>query len=73
MGLSRSVYQYKQKQNSDTEIETVIKDSAYTHKRYGFRKVFHKIRQKGSTWNHKRVYRVYRKLRLNPGLPLIIE
>jgi putative transposase len=59
------VYQYQQKQNADTEIEMVVKELAHAHKRYGFRKIFHKTRQRGFTWNHKRVYRVYRALRLN--------
>jgi putative transposase len=65
MGLSRSVYQYQHKQSSDAEIEAVVRDIAHTHKRYGFRKIFHKMRQRGLTWNHKRVYRVYCVLGLN--------
>ena len=65
MRLSRSVYQYEQKQNDDTDIETMVKHIAHTHKRYGFRKIFHIIRHKGFTWNYKRVYRLYKELGLH--------
>jgi putative transposase len=65
MGLSRSVYQYQHTQNSDFEIKEIVKNIAYTHKRYGFRKVFHTMRQRGFKWNHKRIYRIYRLLGLN--------
>lgn len=65
MKLSRSVYQYQPKQDDDNEIVSAVKDLAYAHKRYGFRKIFHKLRQKGFMWNHKRVYRVYRSLGLH--------
>jgi len=65
MKLSRSVYQYHPKQDDDNEIVSAVRDLAYAHKRYGFRKIFHKLRQKGFMWNHKRVYRVYRSLGLH--------
>lgn len=65
MGLSRSVFCYQAQLQDDEAIEDVLKKLAYKYKRYGFRKVFHKIRALGFTWNHKRVYRVYRSLKLN--------
>ena len=65
MNLSRSVYLYKHKENDDEEIEKLIKEIALKHKRYGFRKIFHLIRQKGLLCNHKRVYRVYKMLGLH--------
>jgi putative transposase len=35
------------------------------HPRWGFWKCYDYLRLKGCRWNHKRVWRVYRKLRLN--------
>ena len=35
------------------------------HPRYGFGKLFQLVRRRGYKWNHKRVYRVYCKLKLN--------
>ena len=65
MRLSRSVFSYKEKLKDDKSIEIVLKELADKHKRYGFKKLFHKIRNLGFMWNHKRVYRVYCSLKLN--------
>jgi len=35
------------------------------HGRWGFRKCYHWMRQRGEPWNHKRVLRVYRSMNLN--------
>jgi putative transposase len=42
-------------------LQTVVAD----HGRWGFRKCFDRLRLDGQPWNHKRVLRVYRALRLN--------
>jgi len=65
MGLSRTVFTYKAVKKDDHLIEKHIKELATKYNRYGFRKIFHKIRAMGFTWNHKRVYRVYCFLKLN--------
>jgi putative transposase len=65
MRLSRSVFGYKAKLQDDSAIETTLKELAMKYKRYGFRKLFVKLRMQGHTWNHKRVYRVYCALKLN--------
>jgi putative transposase len=65
VGLSRSVFCYRARLQDDAAIEDALKKLADKYKRYGFRKIFHKIRTLGFTWNRKRVYRVYRSLKLN--------
>lgn len=65
LNISRSVYHYKPKLANDIEIKQTLKELAEKHRRYGFKKMFHKIRQRGYQWNHKRVYRVYCDMRLN--------
>lgn len=35
------------------------------HPTYGFRKLFAYLRRSGHSWNHKKVYRVYRQLKMN--------
>lgn len=32
---------------------------------YGFKKMYHLLRKKGYPWNHKKVYRVYKLLKMN--------
>lgn len=49
----------------DSEIADQIKEIAYKHKRYGFRKIFRILKRRGYDWNHKRIYRIYRALGLN--------
>jgi putative transposase len=49
----------------DVEVIDVLQDLAFKHPTYGFRKLFAYIRRSGKTWNHKKVYRVYKLLKLN--------
>jgi putative transposase len=63
--LSRTVYFYKPKLAEDEEVKHVLRELANKYCRYGFKKMFHKIRQNGHRWNHKRVYRVYCDMQLN--------
>jgi putative transposase len=65
MGLSRSVFNYQVQKQDDRIIVSKLKELTTKHTRYGFKKVFYKLRALGFTWNHKRVYRVYCALKLN--------
>jgi len=62
--LPRSQYYYKSTRD-DSDVITALRELADTHPTYGFRKLFAYLRRGGRSWNHKRVYRVYRLLRLN--------
>jgi putative transposase len=64
MRLPKSQYYY-QSRKDDTEVITILQQLAEQHPSYGFRKLFAYIRRSGRPWNHKRIYRVYRLLKLN--------
>ncbi len=62
--LPRSQYYYRSKKD-DTDVITELQNLAFKHPSYGFRKLFAYLRRAGKSWNHKRVYRVYKLLKLN--------
>jgi putative transposase len=62
--LSRSDYYYRSVKD-DAAVIMELQALAEQHPSYGFRKLFAYLRRKGHVWNHKRVYRVYRLLKLN--------
>lgn len=62
--LSRSDYYYHSVKD-DRAIIMALQELAEQHPSYGFRKLFAYLRRRGHNWNHKKVYRVYRLLRLN--------
>ena len=63
--LSRSVYSYQSKGPDDAlVIETLVR-LAERYPRFGFGKLFALVRREQPSWNHKRVHRVYRALKLN--------
>jgi putative transposase len=65
MNISRSVYRYRCKQPNDAEIAEQLRQLAERKPRWGFRKMFQRLRNQGYRWNHKRVRRVYRQQHLN--------
>ena len=64
VGLPRSQFYYCSKKD-DSEIIQALQDLAFKHVHYGFRKLFTYLRRSGKSWNHKKVYRVYKLLKLN--------
>ena len=62
--LSRTGYYYRSIKDDSTLIE-LIQSKANVHPREGFWKVYNRLRNEGSKDNHKRMYRIYRKLGLN--------
>ena len=64
MMLSRSVYWYKSKLDDGLVIEK-LQDMSEKRPTDGFWKMYYRIRREGLEWNHKRIHRVYKLLKLN--------
>ena len=64
MNLSRSVYYY-QSLRDDQEVIEKLQDLADKRPTEGFWKMYFRIRKEGLIWNHKRIHRVYKLLKLN--------
>ena len=65
--VSETCYRYSAKRNADNEeIANWLMRLTDNHRNWGFGLCFLYLRNvKGFTWNHKRVYRIYRELELN--------
>lgn len=50
---------------ADSEIAVQLRQLADAHPRWGFKKFSHTLRNAGYGWNHKRVHRVYRAMKLH--------
>jgi putative transposase len=64
LSLPRSQFYYRSSRD-DLDVIDALQDLAFKHPSYGFRKLFAYIRRSGKSWNHKKVYRVYKLLKLN--------
>ena len=64
MSLPRSQFYYTSKKD-DKEIIAKLQELAFKHPSYGFRKLAAYLRRAGNPYNHKKVYRVYKLLKLN--------
>ncbi|SHF53742.1 putative transposase [Cnuella takakiae] len=64
VSLPRSQFYY-QSAKDDRQVIEALQELAFQHPTYGFRKLFAYMRRSGKTWNHKKVYRVYKLLKLN--------
>jgi putative transposase len=67
VGLSRAAY-YRSGKRDGTADEPVIRalnDVVGKHPKWGFWKCHTRLRLDGKPWNHKRVLRIYREMRLN--------
>lgn len=61
--IKKSTYYYRSQKNDSKEIE-MIREIAYKHVFYGYRRIYISLRQKGIKINHKKVYRIYTELNL---------
>jgi putative transposase len=64
VSFPRSQFYYSIRKN-DNAVITALQELAFKHPNYGFRKLFSYLRRAGHKWNHKRIYRVYKLLKLN--------
>ena len=65
MRLSRTSYQYKSKPKDDSIVQDALTSVIDKHPTSGFWQSFHRLRNRGLIWNHKKVRRVYRQMKLN--------
>jgi putative transposase len=64
INLSRSVFYYKSIRD-DQPVISRLQEMAEKRPTEGFWKMYFRIRKEGAIWNHKRVHRVYKLLKLN--------
>ena len=64
MQLPRSSYQYQKKPKDDSEIQDALTEVVSKHPAIGFWQSYHRFRNRGKLWNHKRVRRIYRMMKL---------
>jgi putative transposase len=62
---SRSFYYYRSKERSDEQLMDQLRILGASHPTYGFWKLYALLRRQGYMWNHKKVYRVYKLLKMN--------
>ena len=63
--LHPSSYYYRSHPRDDGKLIEVLNELTDQHPSYGFPKLYQMTRRMGYTWNHKRVYRVYKQMGLN--------
>ena len=65
-GLRSSVFYYKKvKNNEDDKVREELVLLAEDHQTWGFWMMHNRLRNLGFAWNHKRVYRIYKSMKLN--------
>lgn len=65
VSLPRSSFAYQAKEKHDEEVIEQLRILTNKHPSIGFWKCYYRLRKQSFTWNHKRVYRVYKKMKLN--------
>lgn len=65
VSLPRSSGCYKHKIKDAKAVIDQLNKLVDKHAAIGFWQTYYRLRMKGFSWNHKRVYRVYTKLHLN--------
>jgi len=60
-GISRSLYHYRSMRPDGAPLRARIEEIAAVKRRYGYRRVYLRLRREGWAVNRKRVYRLYRE------------
>jgi len=58
--ISRSLYRYRSRRSNSGPLRARIEEIAAVKRRYGYRRVYLRLRREGWQVNRKRVYRIYR-------------
>jgi putative transposase len=61
IGISRSLYRYRSRRPECTRLCARIAEIAAVKRRYGYRRIYLRLRREGWPVNRKRVYRLYRE------------
>ena len=61
VGISRSLYRYRSRRPDSAPLRARIEEIAAVKRRYGYRRVYLRLRREGWEVNRKRVYRLYRE------------
>jgi putative transposase len=61
VGISRSLYRYRSRRADSAPLRARIEEIAAVKRRYGYRRVYLRLRREGWAVNRKRVYRLYRE------------
>lgn len=59
--ISRSLYRYRSRRPECAELKARISEIAEAKRRYGYRRIYIRLRREGWAVNRKRVYRLYRE------------
>lgn len=65
VAIPRSTYEYTAVPKDDAPVQEALTALTDKHVDIGFWQCYYRLRNKGSRWNHKRIYRVYTNMRLN--------
>ena len=65
ISLSKDGFYYKPKQRDDSEIVALLNYNVEAHPQEGFWLSYHRFRNQGYLWNHKRVFRIYQSMGLS--------
>ena len=63
--LNRGTLRYQAKRSGDNEIQALMKRASERHPRWGFGKIYVWMRYQGHPWNHKKIRRIYREMKLH--------